>query len=138
MNKKLKQQARDIVRQAIDQYDPSSIWLAFSGGYDSAVMTHLLYPLLEQLPYVPKEMYREEVKNRYYQLIDHFYQRVENAKVRPSRKPNLLSLVITSNLRPNQLAEFFGGATWTRLYQMTDNGRYIADLTGVPNYRMLK
>ena len=36
------QQAIDLVHQAIDKWNPSSIVCAFSGGYDSMVTTHII------------------------------------------------------------------------------------------------
>jgi hypothetical protein len=43
-------------------------------------------------------------------------------------------VIITGNLRPDDLAAHIGGRAWSRLMQMAPAG-YIVDLTGTPDYR---
>lgn len=81
------------------------------------------------LPYVSKEMQTAEMQNRYYRVIDFVYRRFKNGKPCPS-------LILTSNMRVDELKQFLGGANWTRLEEMAPEG-YIHDLTGVRNYRLI-
>ncbi len=64
-----------------------------------------------------------EKQSRYYMLINYAYERD-------------ISLVLTANMRVNELKAFLGGASWSRLEEMT-TGTYRWDLTGVQDYRLL-
>lgn len=81
------------------------------------------------LPYVSKDVQTAEMQNRYYRVIDFCYRRFKNGKPCPS-------LILTSNMRVDELKQFLGGANWTRLEEMAPEG-YIHDLTGVRNYRLI-
>ncbi len=67
-----------------------------------------------------------EKQARYYRVINYCYELFQQGCG--------ISLIVTSNLRLKALAEFLGGASWTRLLQMAPNG-CVRDLTGVRNYR---
>lgn len=67
-----------------------------------------------------------EKQARYYRVINHCYDLFQQGYG--------ISLIVTSNLRLKALAEFLGGASWTRLLQMAPNG-CVRDMTGVRNYR---
>lgn len=66
-----------------------------------------------------------EKQARYFHLIDHLY------------KTRRAALFITSNLTLEELAEFFGPATWSRLIEMS--GRHMVGIkTELPDMRVVK
>lgn len=68
------------------------------------------------------ESQKNEVKNRYYTVINHCY--LENK-----------SLIITSNMSSRHLAAFLGEASTSRLIQMTPK-EYRINLTGLKDRRL--
>lgn len=65
----------------------------------------------------------QEKRDRYYSIIDYCYQ---------AKK----SIVITSNMSSKEMAEFLGGASWSRLLQMAPS-QYRLNLKGVRDMRPL-
>lgn len=65
----------------------------------------------------------QEKRDRYYSIIDYCYQ---------TKK----SIVITSNMSSGELAEFLGGASWSRLLQMAPS-QYRINMSGVRDMRPL-
>lgn len=63
----------------------------------------------------------EEKQNRYYTVINHCYERK-------------IPIVITSNLTSREMASFLGGASWSRLLQMTPK-QYRINMTGIRDMR---
>lgn len=68
----------------------------------------------------------KEKQARYYRVINYCYELFQQGCG--------ISLIVTSNLRLKPLAEFLGGASWSRLLQMSPSG-FMRDMTGVRNYR---
>ena len=62
-----------------------------------------------------------ERQHRYFKVIEHCYVFG-------------ISVVMTSNLALNRLAEHVGGRCWSRLQEMAPAG-FMVDLTGVPDWR---
>jgi predicted ATPase len=73
------------------------------------------------LPFIRGTEQPKELQARYFDLINHCYQRQ-------------ISVIITSNFRFDALARYLGGATWSRLMEMVPDG-YMVDITGVRDYR---
>ena len=65
----------------------------------------------------------EEKQDRYYTVINHCYE-------------NEISVAMTSNMSSRELADFLGGASWSRLLQMCPK-RYRINMTGIPDMRPL-
>lgn len=62
-----------------------------------------------------------EKQSRYYNIINYCYQKK-------------ISMIITSNLSSRELAEFLGGASWSRLLQMIPK-QYRVNMTGIRDMR---
>ncbi len=75
----------------------------------------------QTIPYINKENYSQEIRARYFRIINYCYERN-------------ISLVITSNLSIEQLGDFLGRRSWSRLGEMAPRG-FMVDLTGVPDWR---
>lgn len=73
------------------------------------------------IPYVAKESQDHERHARYFKAVNHCYERG-------------VSVIITGNLRMDDLAYHIGGRAWSRLLQMAPRG-YMLDMTGVPDWR---
>ena len=69
------------------------------------------------------ELQAQEKRDRYYNIIDYCYE-------------NKVSLILTSNMTSRELAEFLGGASWSRLLQMAPKSNRL-NLTGLPDMRPL-
>ena len=69
------------------------------------------------------EIQAQEKRDRYYTIINYCYE-------------NNVSLVITSNMTSRQLADFLGGASWSRLLKMCPSD-YRINMTGIMDYRPL-
>lgn len=65
----------------------------------------------------------QEKRDRYYSLVDFCYG-------------EKISLIMTSNMKSTELAQFLGGAIWSRLLQMAPP-EYRLNLTGVRDMRPL-
>lgn len=75
----------------------------------------------QTLPFVGKDDQEAEKQARYFRVIDYCYGRG-------------ISVIMTSNLKPPQLAELLGGRCWDRLSEMAPRG-FVIDLSGVPSWR---
>jgi hypothetical protein len=76
------------------------------------------------LPYIAVGRQEQELQARYFEVVNYCYTRK-------------ISVVITANMRVNELAQHVGGRAWSRLQEMAPSG-FIVDMTGVPDYRRAK
>ena len=75
----------------------------------------------QQIPYVPSARQDDERRSRYFKAIDYCYTEG-------------ISVLITGNMRLNDLQAHMGGRAWSRLLEMAPTGQMV-DMTGVPDYR---
>lgn len=75
----------------------------------------------QQIPYVPAARQDDERQARYFKAVDYCYTEG-------------VSVIITGNMRLNELQVHMGGRAWSRLLEMAPTGQMV-DMTGVPDYR---
>lgn len=73
------------------------------------------------LPYVAAGRQEAELHARYFEVINYCYRMK-------------ISVVVTANMKVDELAAHMGGRAWSRLQEMAPAG-FIVDMTGVPDYR---
>ena len=74
------------------------------------------------LKYISADSQSSEIQARYFQVVNHCYERG-------------IPMVFTSNLRGPELSAVLGGATWSRIQEKSPPG-HRKDLTGIPDYRL--
>lgn len=77
----------------------------------------------QQLQYIGASPDAQEAERhaRYFKAIDYCYT-------------YRISVIMTSNLKPADIAQHIGGRSWDRLSEMAPRG-FIIDMTGVPSWR---
>ena len=78
----------------------------------------------QNIEYVGAVNQAREVEHRFFKVVNYCYQRQ-------------VSLIITTNLTLEKLAEHVGKRAWSRLQEMAPAG-FMIDLAGVPDYRRQK
>lgn len=78
----------------------------------------------QRLPFVAADDQTAELQARYFRVLDYCYTRQ-------------ISVVLTSNLAPPELATHLGGRCWDRLAEMAPRG-FVVSLAGVASWRQAK
>ncbi len=73
------------------------------------------------LPYIAKESQSYEKWARYFEIVNYC-------------NDNGISVVMTGNMRLQELEDYIGGRAWSRLMEMAPAG-FMVDMTGVPDWR---
>ncbi len=103
-------------------------WGGYEVAYSGSLLGNASLVVLDDvgaeqaIPFVTAADQAAERASRYFRMIDYCYTRG-------------ISVIITSNLAPDALAQHTGRRVWDRLQEMAPRG-YIVDLAGLPSYRV--
>ena len=106
---------------------------------DSVDIAHLIGPFTRcfviddmgregTLKYVKADYQPEEKRSRYFELLNWVYE---------NRSRQQVSVFVTSNMTLDQLRDFLGAASWSRLNELAPVG-YMVEAPELPDMRMVK